>query len=513
MKDRGYLWLLVFSIVLILILTSVPYYLAARRGGEDYVFAGFLMNPLDGNTYLAKMYQGYQGNWKYTLPYTAVKGEGAYLFEFYLFLGHLARLFDLPLIIVFHLARLLCTVIMLISIFRFIKLSVPDAQARSPAFILAAFGSGLGWVALIAGRVTSDFWVAEAYPFLSAYTNPHFPLGIALTLMLITPIANWRKDVLLREAMTPFLTLALAIVYPFGVVLVLILVGMMAFWEKYLITQRALPQVYHWRLIISAVFGLPMLMYYLWVIYSDPIFSAWNAQNLTPSPGIVDFIISFSPLIILALPTVFVLSKQKLENNRVVVFWLVVGIALLYLPWSLQRRFIYGLYIPIAVVAVMGIYRLVSDRNSLRWVGTVFIVLSLPTNIVVLFSAGPGIFSRNTTIFVRQDEEQAFQWLSKNTPEDAVIIAAPETGLFIPARAGRRVIYGHPFETIDADKKRESLIRFFQGIPTTGGITPLLQGDYLIYGPREKELGDGDLPAGLEPVYENGSTRIYQVIQ
>ena len=107
MKERGYFWLLVFSIILVLILTSAPYYLAARGGGEDYVFAGFLMNPLDGNTYLAKMYQGYQGNWKYTLPYTAVKGEGAYLFEFYLFLGHLARLFDLPLIIVFHLARLL----------------------------------------------------------------------------------------------------------------------------------------------------------------------------------------------------------------------------------------------------------------------------------------------------------------------------------------------------------------------------------------------------------------------
>src|SRR3990172_9892000 len=216
MKDRGYLWVLVFSIILVLILTSAPYYLAARGGGEDYVFAGFLMNPLDGNTYLAKMYQGFQGHWKYTLPYTAVKGEGAYLFEFYLFLGHLARLFRLPLIIVFHLARLLCTVIMLIAIYRFIKLAVSDAQARSPAFILAAFGSGLGWVALIAERVTSDFWVAEAYPFLSAYTNPHFSLGIGLTLMLITPIVDWRKDLLLREGLTPFLTLALAIVYPFG---------------------------------------------------------------------------------------------------------------------------------------------------------------------------------------------------------------------------------------------------------------------------------------------------------
>ena len=512
MQERRFFWLLIFSIILVSVLTSVPYYLALIGGGEEHVFAGFLLNPQDGNTYLAKMYQGYQGSWKYTLPYTAPQGNGAYLFAFYLFLGHVARWLGLPLLMTFHAARLISAACMLIALYRFIKICVPEESAQSPAFIIAAFGSGLGWVALIAGQVTSDFWVAEAYPFLSAYANPHFPLGICLTILLITPIVHWRKNLLQREWATPFLALALAIVYPFGIVLVLLLLGIMAFWEQYLSPERMLPRLYNWRLFFSGLFGLPLLVYYLWIVYSDPIFSAWNAQNLTPSPGVIDFIVSFSPLLVFLIPTMVKLIKQKLGNNRIIVIWAVVGIALLWIPWSLQRRFIYGLYIPIAVVSVMGIYRLIANPGSLRWVGTALIVLSLPTNIIILLSTGQGISSHNAMIYIHRDEEQAFHWLSKNTPVDAVIIAAPETGLFIPAQAGRRVIYGHPFETVSADAQKERLISFFEGKRSTGELNPLLQGDYVFYGPREAALGKGFLPAGLKLVYESGSTQIYQVI-
>ncbi len=513
MKDREYFFLLVTSIIVLLLLTSIPYFLAVRAAGEEYVFAGFLLNPLDSNTYLAKMYQGLQGHWNYSLPYTAELSGGAFISGFYLFMGHIARLTGWPLIIVFHLARLFSSVIMVIAIFHFIKVVVPDAAARSLAFILVVFGSGLGWVALITGRLTSDFWVAEAYPFLSAFTNPHFPLGIGLTLLLITPIVNWRKNLLQREWATPLLALALAIVYPFGVIVVVILLGMMVFWEQYLAADRSLPRLYHWRFLLSFVFGIPLLVYYLWSINTDPIFSAWNTQNITPSPHFGDFIISFSPLIIFLLPAIAILWKKKLGYNRVVLLWCVVGIILLCIPWNLQRRFIIGLYIPIVLLGIMGIYRLRTNTNTLRWVGTGLIVLSLPTNIVILLLMGQGIVTRNDTIYIHKDEESAFQWISKNTQEDAVIIAAPETGLFIPARTGRRVIYGHPFETVSAENQKERLTRFFHGSDSGGDLNPLEQGDYLFYGPRERELGNGYLPDGINLVYENGKARIYQVIR
>ena len=61
-------------------------------------------------------------------------------------------------------------------------------RGRHMAFVYFALGLGLGWLALPFGGVPSDFWVAEAYPFLSSYANPHFPLSLALLLWLMLPL-------------------------------------------------------------------------------------------------------------------------------------------------------------------------------------------------------------------------------------------------------------------------------------------------------------------------------------
>src|SRR4030066_298815 len=62
------------------ILITLPYLWAAQAAGQDFDFGGMLLNPMDGNSYLAKMYQGWQGNWQFRLPFTADPGEGAYFF-------------------------------------------------------------------------------------------------------------------------------------------------------------------------------------------------------------------------------------------------------------------------------------------------------------------------------------------------------------------------------------------------------------------------------------------------
>ena len=79
-RDR---WFALLISLCVLLLVTIPYFLAARSAGTDYEFSGFLLNPLDGNSYLSKMFQGWEGNWRFKLPYTADPGEGAYLFLFY----------------------------------------------------------------------------------------------------------------------------------------------------------------------------------------------------------------------------------------------------------------------------------------------------------------------------------------------------------------------------------------------------------------------------------------------
>ena len=89
------------------LLITVPYILGALSGDSQHIFGGFLFNPIDGNSYLAKMYQGWRGDFIFHLPYTSEPGDGAFLFVFYIALGHIARISHLPLIIVFHIARVL----------------------------------------------------------------------------------------------------------------------------------------------------------------------------------------------------------------------------------------------------------------------------------------------------------------------------------------------------------------------------------------------------------------------
>ena len=65
--------------VIALAAAAGPYLWAWAAAGEAHVFGGLLFNPIDGNTYLAKAYQGFEGDWRFRLPYTAEPGGGAYI--------------------------------------------------------------------------------------------------------------------------------------------------------------------------------------------------------------------------------------------------------------------------------------------------------------------------------------------------------------------------------------------------------------------------------------------------
>jgi len=141
--------LFVISIGLFFIgLITAPYLWAYHTAGSEYEFGGFLLNPIDGNSYLAKMYQGWQGSWWFHLPYTSQVGEGVPLFLYYLALGQFTRLIDGSLQITFHAARIVGSVLLLIAIWNFYGRVLPKRRIKWLAFALALFGSGFGWLHL-----------------------------------------------------------------------------------------------------------------------------------------------------------------------------------------------------------------------------------------------------------------------------------------------------------------------------------------------------------------------------
>lgn len=471
-----------------LLLLTVPYLLAWRAAGPDWVYSGLLFNPLDGHTYLAKMRQGWQGAWTYRLAFTPQPGPGRPVFLFYLFGGHLARWLHLSLPLTFHLLRLSGALALFFALVRWLEQTLPDPTSRRWALFLVAFGGGLGWLAWPSGHLAADFWVAEAYPFLSALTNAHFPWALALMLILMLPRGCLAQGNVLR-AMAAFL---LGWLSPFGVALAgAVDVGMML-WsaERRRWLRRGLATA------LGAALPLGIAW---WSVHSQPVLAGWNMQNLTPSLPWWDGLLAFSPALPMAIRA---LQQGIAERHRPLLVWVVAAGWFLLIPWGLQRRMTIGLLVPLSTLAAEAAVRW---RPALRW-GT--LALALPTNLILIAAALFAAFHHDPHLYLTRSEADALAWVTTHTPPDTVVVAAPELGAFIPGQTGRFVVYGHPFESVPAEASRQALEDFYAG---------RLDADWLqqwpsvvvLFGPREQALGAAVTTLGLVVQYANAEVTVY----
>jgi hypothetical protein len=491
---------------------SLPYWLAYSVPAE-HAFAGILINPADGNSYFAKMREGWAGNWLFTLPYTAEPGPGVFIFTWYLFLGHLARWTGASLDLVYALARAASGLAVLLTAYSFLGTFFPQSRARVAAWLLFALGSGLGWTAVPFGAFTSDLWVAEAFPFLAIFSNAHFGLATALLLWIL----RWALPGLVDSPPAPrqlvglaLVTSALAQVQPMALLNAgLIIAGVVA-WHA--VTARS------WRPLVAApviVFGLcavPWLVYDFLLTVGHAVLTAWNAQNLTPSPPFWDALLSGGVPLLLALGGLVVAARRRAPTDIILIVWLVLNGLALYAPFALQRRLSLGLWLPVSALAIIGLQDLVWPRLKPAWrsllIGGLAVAV-LPSNLLLYAATLNAVARRDPAIFWTADEAAGLRWLSANAVAGSLVLAAPDTGLFVPARTDARVIYGHPFETTFASDKRQAVEAFFAG--QTSAATFLSQHgvDFVFFGPRERALAPGGPPGAWPVVFASGEVEIY----
>jgi hypothetical protein len=496
----------IILVTVFLLVLSLPYLAAAQAGGKEYSFNGFLVNPQDGNSYLAKMQEGWSGSWQFTLPYTANPGEGTDLFLFYLLLGHIAHWLGIQLIWMYHIARVICASILAFTIIEFFDRL--DSSNGIWGSALALFGSGLGWIVFSSGFLSSDYWVAEAYPFLSAYTNPHFTLSLALVLLALILNESKKQQSLIGLFV---IGLLLSIIQPFAVVVLLVvLIGR---------ALLSLPKIV-WddlaKITATGIGGGPWLIYQYLVILNHPVLKIWNSQNITTSPSPLDILISFSPALLFAFLGAWVIWRKRDQPYRnLLLAWLFLGLILIYVPFGLQRRFMLGLFIPVAALALIGIKWLVQKNpRKLGLIFPIIFILSLLTNLTILMAGVWGGQNHNPAIFSNADEQAVLGWIAQSTPQNSVLLASPEISLLIPAQTGRRVVYGHPFETANASVEKEGVEYFYKGkLSNEMGLAYLSSHgiNYVIFGNREKTMGYPPILSNLKLVFQNQTEKVYSV--
>lgn len=512
-------WAIGWAIALVL-LSCLPYLIAALTAPAGWQFAGILVNPYDGHSYLAKIRQGMAGNWLFHLTYTPEPHTGAFIFTFYLTLGHVGALLGLPPIWTFHLVRVAAGLVLLLVAFRFIAWVTPQPQERRLAFGLLLSAAGLGWLGVLFGAFPIDLWVPEAFVPYSLYANPHFPLAMALMLIIFQQVVHNAQSTIhySRFIFVSLSALALALILPFALLTVGAVLLVFLGWRYATIRRLPWPQI--WLTLSLGLFSAPVIVYDYWVSTTNPIMAGWSAQNITAAPPLLDLALGYGLVGLLALVGGWWMVRQSPPKTEaagewLVFWWAVTGLILLYLPFDLQRRLITGLHIPLCILAAIGLQRwlatsrlklsrrrqLVSTVVAVGALGTLF-VWSLP---LLAMLQSPDSSETTALLFIRPSEAAAFTWLRENTTPNDVVLAPPRLGMFIPGQTGARAFYGHPFETIEAEQKKALVEAFYRG--ESEAVLPRV--DFIIYGPSERQLGQPKGLANWPLVFSAGEVAIY----
>jgi hypothetical protein len=260
-----------------------------------------------------------------------------------------------------------------------------------------------------------------------------------------------------------------------------------------------------WIAIIAGLVTLPLMVYTLWITQADPVLRGWMAQNVTPSPPVWDYALGYGLILAFAVPGAFVAARRRSDTDLLLLAWVGATALLLYAPFALQRRFSLGLHIPLAILAAMGLRHMAKGRKAITGAA---LIATLPTTLLIIVLALGGGLQRDPRLFVSADEATALDWLRDHTPRHTVVLASPEMGLFIPAWSGRRVVYGHPFETIDAERTRARVEQFLAADAGREAMLREWNAAFVFVGPRERKLGLVSAPPGRE-VFRNATVTVY----
>ncbi|MFL7868828.1 MAG: hypothetical protein AB8I58_08375, partial [Anaerolineales bacterium] len=301
---KDILWIAVVA-TLILLYSTIPNWVGYRAQTEELAYKGIFFDPQDYAVHLSMMQAGMQGNWAYQFRYTTEEHQRAYTRLFYLVLGQINRLFQLDPATLFDIARWLFGYLALFAIYALTKRVFKKTLWQRVAFLLAVFGSGLGWLQLIFGWVPGpitpiDFWLIDAYVFFGIAMFPHFAfVTAALCLVFLLYLDYLEKGSWARITAIAVIAILTQFVNPIAFVLVdvALAIATITIWFQ----KRKIDWGQFSALGVIAVAQLPLLVYNFNLLNNDPMWSQFTHQNETLSPPLVYYLWGFGLLWLFAL--------------------------------------------------------------------------------------------------------------------------------------------------------------------------------------------------------------------
>lgn len=523
MIKKRLLEFLILLLVTTVIMTtsSLPNWMGRSLQNEQVSFRGQYFDSQDYAVDIAMMQAGMQGEWCYHMRFTTEEHKAVSIRLFYLALGHISKALGLQPETAYGLFRWIFGYLALFSIYGLCRNYFKKKLLLWAAFLLTVFGSGLGWLQLLAGwqfgPITPiDFWLIDAYVFFSLSLFPHFSCTIALMafgLLGFLKFLESRKRgyillVCLAGVITQMVNPIAFIVVDAAILFVVIaaLIKDHTRWKSTLVAMSAI-----------ALSQIPLLIYNLIILSRDPIWSQYAAQNITLSPSPVHYLMGFGlflPMVVIG--TVFAFKERKPEFIGLV-GWLLSAFILAYLPTLIQRRFLLAITIPLAILAIHGLDKLIGwmgekalHRKPIIVMTTVLLVSI--SSIYLIYGNMQVLKTLPDSTFYPSSLDPAFKWLTANASPTDYVLAAENTSQLVAQKSGLRVYAGHEMETIHYSNKLKQVAAWYQSnLPDTALADSGVK--WVIYGPYEERLTPVFSPGdNLELVFINSEVVIYKMI-
>ncbi len=210
--------------------------------------------------------------------------------------------------------------------------------------------------------------------------------------------------------------------------------------------------------------------------------------------------------------------------------WFWVSFILIYLPVDYQIHMLNGWQIPIALLAVKGLFEWIipffekqlksvvwfRGRNARILIPVIFLVSISLTNIYLWAWRFLDLSRHDYPFYLNREEVSGLEWLEKNGSGNDVVISSLDIGQYVPAITGKTAFLAHWAQTVEYHEKVGFVEQFFSD-QTDDAIRRALIRDYgiryLFYGPAENSMGDFDPSEAdyLERVYSSPAVEIFKV--
>lgn len=518
-------WCLAAGAVLVLV-TTMPFLLAYERQGLELRFTGSLFAVEDGNSYIAKMRRGAEGDWLFRSPYTAEEQAGVPAFLGYLLLGKLASGSGSheQLVALLHLVRILAIPFVVYATYRFVSRFVPEVRWRRWATLLGVAGGGLGWLVFLSGNSSwlgsqpLELYSPETFGFLAALTFPHLLLARAFLLLGL--------DAYLESAARPRSVWAagawlvlLVVMQPLAIAGAAAAIGSH---QLLLLVRSAVTREGNdvWRDMRPAAIALfvPLLLLggYGLLLRQNPFLRTWAAQNILLSPHPAHYLLAYGLLLPLAIPGARRAWRGGRNEDLLLLGWVLVLPVLAYAPTVIQRRLPEAGWVALAALAAVGLgsARL---RVAGRWrIGLAVLGFSAVSSALLILGAFRAAGAGLPPVFWPRGQVAAFEWLAENADRGAVVLAAYGTGNALPAWAPVFVVIGHGPESARLKELEPRVEAFFAASGSNPVDASLLREfgvSYIFVGDAERTLGfdEAEMPSSMMEVYRKGGVAIYRV--